>query len=106
MSEVAKHIDGVPLANGLLQTIRPMHETFRINIRSTAPIFRPFEKKHDGIQHMARAPFLVAEEGVVWEGEESDYEEDTFSNADIFVQKRLTRTRKIFIEEVVKRADE
>ncbi|KAF9558114.1 hypothetical protein CPC08DRAFT_639388 [Agrocybe pediades] len=103
MNEVAKHVEGVPHADGLLQLIRPMHESFRIDIRSTAPIFRPFEKKHDGTQHIHRAPFLVNEEGEIWDGEESDVEDyDAYPRR----QRSSTHPRKIFIEEVMQRANE
>ncbi|KAF4620301.1 hypothetical protein D9613_001087 [Agrocybe pediades] len=106
MNEVAKHVEGIPQADGLLQRIRPMNETFRINIRSTAPVFRPFEKKHDGKQHIHRAPFLVAEEGEIWDGEESDPED---GGGDVVYPRRqrsFAHPRKIFIEEVMQRAND
>ncbi|KAJ7731654.1 P-loop containing nucleoside triphosphate hydrolase protein [Mycena metata] len=41
--ELDQMIEGVPHADGLIQTIRPAQEEFRRNIRRTAPDFRPFE---------------------------------------------------------------
>ena len=42
--DIAKHVDGLPNRNGLLQAIRPAQETFKQTIRKTAPDFRPSER--------------------------------------------------------------
>ncbi|KAJ7900734.1 P-loop containing nucleoside triphosphate hydrolase protein [Mycena olivaceomarginata] len=45
VGELNKIIEGIPRADGLLQTIRPAQERFRREIRNTAPDFRPFERR-------------------------------------------------------------
>lgn len=42
--DLARHLEGTPDEDGLLQAIRPAHETFKRAIRATAPNFKPFEK--------------------------------------------------------------
>lgn len=74
VTDLERHLEGVPDEDGLLQAIRPAQERFRRNIRQTAPNFRPFEKAYDGEQHLHRAAFLVQEEGQAWEGEDSEDE--------------------------------
>ncbi|CAA7260359.1 unnamed protein product [Cyclocybe aegerita] len=71
--DLEKQIDGVPDAKGLIQSIRPAHQSFRKAIRRTAPNFRPFESKIKG-RHIGRAAFLVKEEGEVLDGEDSEDE--------------------------------
>ncbi|KAJ6476119.1 P-loop containing nucleoside triphosphate hydrolase protein [Mycena sanguinolenta] len=64
--ELDQMIEGVPRADGLIQTIRPAQEEFRRNIRRTAPDFRPceFGQKRGKIQYMFPDPdFLRDEEG-------------------------------------------
>lgn len=74
VKDLERHLEGVPDEDGLLQAIRPAQERFRRSIRQTAPNFRPFERVHDGEQHLHRAAFLVQEEGQAWEGEDSEDE--------------------------------
>ncbi|CAA7260361.1 unnamed protein product [Cyclocybe aegerita] len=72
-NDLNRHVEGVPDVDGLIQAIRREHEVFRKAIRRTAPKFRPFEKKYEGMRHLHRAMFLV-EEGGSWEGEDSEDE--------------------------------
>ncbi|KAK7043329.1 P-loop containing nucleoside triphosphate hydrolase protein [Favolaschia claudopus] len=62
---LSRILEGVPGADGLLQTIRPAQEAFKRAIRSTAPDFRPFEQ-HDGSicdAGFSDPDFLVNEDG-------------------------------------------
>ena len=75
-SDVARHIEGVPDEDGLLQAIRPAQERFRKIIRMTAPNFRPFEQKYENQRHLGHATFLVNEEGEEGEDEASEPEDE------------------------------
>lgn len=70
MTDVSRHVEGVPDEDGLLQAIRPAQERFRRAVRGTAPRFRPFERKFRGERGLKPAAFLSFEEG------EGDVEED------------------------------
>lgn len=60
--DVAKHVDGLPDKNGLLQTIRPAQESFRQAIRGTAPDFRPSERGDKEATPLLPPNFLGVEE--------------------------------------------
>lgn len=74
VTDLDRHLEGVPDEDGLLQAIRPAQERFRWSIRQTAPNFRPFERAHKGKRHLRKASFIVREEGQAWEGEDSEDE--------------------------------
>ncbi|KAK7036327.1 P-loop containing nucleoside triphosphate hydrolase protein [Favolaschia claudopus] len=64
--ELDQMIEGVPHADGLIQTLRPAQEEFRRNIRRTAPDFRPFESGQSAQANRLMPPdpdFLREEEG-------------------------------------------
>ena len=74
-SDLAQEIKGVPVKDGLLQTIRPAQEDFRRAIRMTAPRFCSFKREvYEGPgRHLDQPTFLYSEEGEEWdEGSESD----------------------------------
>jgi hypothetical protein len=61
-TDLARHVEGVPDKDGLLQAIRPAHEKFRQAIRATAPNFQPFEEKQKAKKHLSLPSFLSNEE--------------------------------------------
>lgn len=110
-SDVARHIEGVPDEDGLLQAIRPAQNRFRMLIRMTAPNFRPFERKYENEKHLGRAAFLVNEEGIEGDNEASESEDGSRSQSaeppgqlGSAGRKRKRTTDKIYIDEVVERA--
>jgi len=60
--DLSQHLVGVPDDDGLLQTIRPAHESFRKAIRITAPDFRPYERRYATQRSLPKAEFLSNEE--------------------------------------------
>ena len=105
--DLARHIEGVPDHDGLLQVIRPAQEKFRKSIRMTAPNFRPFESHLKKQRHLSRALFLANEEGEDEAGEASDNEDEDQLDSG-FVAKKLKPkvSRKIYIDEVMEKAQE
>ncbi|KDR69881.1 hypothetical protein GALMADRAFT_128490 [Galerina marginata CBS 339.88] len=100
VNDLAKHVEGVPDSDGLLQAIRPAQEVFRRAIRVTAPNFRPFEREFEHKRHIGRADFLVEEEGEAWGAEESE-DEDTDAKGR---KQKYHPSSKIYIDEVLARA--
>ena len=111
MTDISRHVEGVPDEDGLLQAIRPAQERFRRAVRGTAPKFRPFERKYKGERRLAPAAFLSFEEGeggVEEDGDERDGQQETQAT-----EGREGRKRKhgdvvghdvIYIDEVYERA--
>ena len=54
-------VEGTPEEDGLLQTIRPHQEAFRVAIRRTAPNFVPWKKTAN--KELPKAGFLDDEDG-------------------------------------------
>lgn len=75
VTDLGKHIEGVPDADGLLQAIRPAQEWFRCEIRRTAPGFFPFETQYKGKKKFGKPGFLRDEEGEDFGDEESTIDE-------------------------------
>jgi len=117
MSDLARHVQGVPDEDGLLQAILPAQEKFRVAIRETAPNFRPFEKRFEGKRHMGRVTFLAAEEGRTFDDEDSEDENCPREEPDSEIQEVSTgrglaassyptsKKSKIFIDQVLQRAN-
>ena len=84
--DLDRRVEGTPEEDGLLQTIRPHQEAFKVAIRRTAPHFVPWEKTK--IKELREASFLAHEDG-------ADAEEESRTNQS-----------KIYIDEVLKRAQE
>ena len=112
-SDVARHVEGVPISTiglfanhpkdrgGLIQDINTAQGKFHTLIRATAPNFRPFEKKDAQKKHLHSPAFLRLEEGDGFEGEMSD-DEDPASPNPIFRQKNPSTSQpKIYIDEVL-----
>lgn len=59
--DVEKHTEGTPASTGLLQQLRPFQEQFKRSIRSTAPMFCPFERQ-DVDANMPSPSFLKNED--------------------------------------------
>ncbi|KAJ7215356.1 P-loop containing nucleoside triphosphate hydrolase protein [Mycena pura] len=78
VGELNKIIEGIPRADGLLQTIRPAQERFRREIRSTAPDFRPFERRGSSA-FFPEPRFLANEDGDVKEVREDNFSEVSVS---------------------------
>ena len=98
VTDLAKHIEGVPDKDGLLQTIRPAQEKFRSEIRGTSPQFLPFEKRFAGEKRIRKAKFLKDEDG-----EEDD---DDGNESDDGESNSSWRRKAAFIciDEVLERA--
>ena len=88
--DLARHVQGVPTENGLLQNIISQQEHFRRAVRGTAPDFCPFEK-HDAGKRTIRLDFLVPKEGTFVE---DSYPDREGSNA----------KKRIYVDEVLERA--
>jgi hypothetical protein len=94
-------MEGISDEDGLIQSIRPAQETFKLAIRRTAPEFRPFEKRFAGLKALGKAKFLSNEEGEV--SEQDDHDSDVDSSFEL--KDGTSRKRKIiYIDEVFKRA--
>lgn len=107
--DLARHVEGVPNHDGLLQTIRPLQEKFRKAIRMTAPNFRPFESSLKETRHLGRALFLANEESEDNAGEASDNEDErhivAFGNS-THKPQGLVKSKKIYIDEVMVKAQQ
>jgi hypothetical protein len=108
--DLARHVEGVPNHDGLLQTIRPLQDKFRKSIRMTAPNFRPFESSLKETRHLGRASFLANEESEDNNaGEASDNEDEGLVG---FFGKKTNKpqviaiNRKIYIDEVMEKAQQ
>jgi len=88
VADLGRQIAGVPNKKGLIQSFRPAQERFRRGIRSTAPQFRPYERKFCLSWEMPRATFL-------------DHESDRSENEDDIKQQKGCI---VFVDEVFERA--
>ena len=107
--DLARHVEGIPNHDGLLQTIRPLQEKFRKSIRMTAPNFRPFESSLKETRHLGRASFLANEEGEDNAGEASDNEDEDHVGSfkkNPSKPQVLAISRKIYIDEVMEKAQQ
>ena len=59
---LARHLEGTPAPDGLIQTIRPMQIQFQRAIRATAPDFRPYARSEAATRNLPEASFLENEE--------------------------------------------
>jgi hypothetical protein len=71
--DLEKHLEGTP-KDGLMQSVRPAHQKFKMAIRSTAPDFRPYEKSYAATRSMRQPDFLDNEE------DQSEQEDDAESS--------------------------
>jgi hypothetical protein len=99
VTHLARHMEGVPDEDGLIQSIRPAQEKFKLAIRRTAPEFRPFEKRFAGTKIFHRATFLRNEEGGVSDVDDVDPSLEPKGKTKMTGQKH-----KIYIDEVLQRA--
>jgi len=88
VADLGRQIAGVPNKKGLIQSCRPAQECFRREIRSTAPRFRPYERKFSQSWQMPSATFL-------------DHEGDMSENEDDIGQQK---EGIVCVDEVFKRA--
>lgn len=95
---LGSHLEGIPDEDGLLQALLPEQEEFRRAVRSTAPKFRPYEKKYAGKRKLTRPLFLSNEE----DDDDSDDESDDDDMSPGAVHH--TPARFIYIDEVFDRA--
>lgn len=107
-NDISKHVEGIPDEDGLLQSVRPAQERFRLEIRKTAPNFRPYERKYAGRRHMSKVKFLTNEEGheeVEGSDDESDMEEQDFPGELVVSQQQRQGSGEIIcIDEVLEMA--
>lgn len=96
-TDLGQQVRGVPDAfradanRGLIQSIRPLQDKFRYAVHATMPHFEPFEKKEAAGKTLPKMQFLADEEGDEWDVE-------------ITRPGKGTKRRKIFIDEVLDRA--
>lgn len=96
-TDLGQQVRGVPDAfradtnRGLIQSMRPLQDKFRYAVHATMPHFEPFEKKEAAGKTLPKMQFLADEEGDEWEVE-------------ITRPGKGTKRRKIFIDEVLERA--
>lgn len=103
--DLARHVEGFPDDDGLLQAIRPAQEKFRRAVRITVPEFQPFEKRYEK-KSIGKPKFLISEEGHE-DFEDSDIEDVADIGSDIAGSQDVVVTGKaIFIDEVLKRANQ
>jgi hypothetical protein len=105
---LSRHLEGTPDANGLLQSIRPATKQFRWEIRSTAPEFRPYEKRYAKKRSLPKVGFLGCEEE---EGDDDDDDDDECNeNEEDALDGGYTPSEdkglgdRIYIDEVLRRA--
>ncbi|KAJ3560217.1 hypothetical protein NP233_g10983 [Leucocoprinus birnbaumii] len=97
VADLTRQVTGVPDQKGLIQSIRPAQDRFRHEIRSTAPRFRPYEKRLASSRNMPRATFLDHEGGDV-----SDHDDDPAVATSSGRNKK--RSSAVFVDEVFQRA--
>jgi hypothetical protein len=100
--DLARHLLGVPDEDGLLQCIRPAHEAFRAAIRSTAPDFRPYERRYAAKRTLPKASFLSNEEEQ--DDVQSEDESDVYSSSALPSNASSSENKVIYIDEVNERA--
>ncbi|KAF9461844.1 P-loop containing nucleoside triphosphate hydrolase protein [Collybia nuda] len=106
VTDIARHAEGVPDEDGLLQSIRPVQERFRRALRTTAPKFRPFERRYADVKELEKAEFLAHEEGA------EDFELDDDDDREILRKPSSTKSSRniprgpIYIDEVMERAEQ
>ncbi|KAF9078476.1 P-loop containing nucleoside triphosphate hydrolase protein [Rhodocollybia butyracea] len=106
--DLSRHLEGTPDASGLLQSIRPATKQFRWEIRSTAPEFRPYEKRYARNRSLPKIGFLGYEEEEHNdddddEGEKEGEEEDEDDGGYTPGEHQGTGDR-IYVDEVLRRA--
>jgi hypothetical protein len=83
-------VEGTPEEDGLLQTIRPHQDAFKIAIRRTAPQFVPWGKTASW-KELPEAAFLANEDG---DDDDDDDDDDTNQN-EIYIDEVLKRAQKL-----------
>lgn len=98
--DVAKHAEGIPNKDGLLQAVRPAHEKFRVTIRRTAPDFR--SSTRDQGKGPLLSPTFLDDEDCSEPIEHESISDDgpTLTGESVFVNE------PIFVDEVMQRAQE
>ena len=116
-SDLGRHVEGLPqvigtfdfsgdskFEKGFIQSINAAQEVFRIEIRSTAPNFQPFEKKDAQSKHLSRPYFLRSEEGDEASGlEDEDHNGLPASPSSLRTTRSMSRSSqpKVYIDEVI-----
>jgi hypothetical protein len=104
--EFVHQLEGTPQPHGLIQSIHPYQETFRVAIRATAPEFRPWEKPvFQDTRLMTPAAFLKNEEAGAARDAPANFFSVPPSNAQAPTHPTSTRVdRVIYIDQVMERA--
>ncbi|KAF8551404.1 hypothetical protein OG21DRAFT_1478160 [Imleria badia] len=92
--DLDRRVEGTPEKDGLLQTIRPHQEIFKISIRRTAPHFVPWENTTR--KELPEAAFLTHEDGdnvVVWE--EFHFNRNEIHIDEVLHRAQNARTREL-----------
>jgi hypothetical protein len=95
--DLSRHLEGTTEKDGLLQTIRPAQLRFQQAIRSTAPEFRPYERKFAKSRTFTPPDFL-AEQEIETEGPLSNnnsviYIDEVFRQAQMYAKLSLRLDR-------------
>ncbi|KAI0657630.1 P-loop containing nucleoside triphosphate hydrolase protein [Cubamyces menziesii] len=89
-------LEGAPEKDGLLQSIRPVHEAFHEAIRSTEPDFRPYERqfaeRNPGEHKYIYPPFLASEESAPYKPKDNSHA--------IFIDEVMDRARQAITREL------
>lgn len=88
--DLARHLEGTPHEDGLIQSIRPAQQRFKRAIRSTAPNFRPYERRFALSRSLPRAKFLSNEDGE----DISDDETEENGNNIMYIDEVLKRAQR------------
>lgn len=86
--DIDHRVEGTPEEDGLLQTIRPHQDAFKIAIRRTAPHFVPWERTVSW-KELPEAAFLTNEDG-----DNDDDDDDATNRNKIYIDQVLKRARK------------
>ena len=111
--DVGRHVEGTTEEDGLLQSIRPAQERFKLAIRYTAPDFRVHERKARSQVRFAPAALKGSEDAgndksgaSESEPQDSVPHPDFLTNEDKYDFRPTNDDSAIYIDEVMQRAQQ
>lgn len=102
--DVSRHLEGTPQEDGLLQSIRPAEDKFKLAIRFTAPDFRAHEKKRPSVRFSLKDDEKAEGSGSEEARPDAVPYPDFLTNEDKYDFRPLTDSNAIYIDEVMQRA--
>ncbi|KAF8991459.1 P-loop containing nucleoside triphosphate hydrolase protein [Cyathus striatus] len=100
-TDLTRHIEGIPIKDGLLQSIRPFQLKFKRSIGKTAPQFQPYEKRRARTVPKMKKPIFLLKEDVDDISSSEEAPEHASHNGKAS-QRRVEKT--IYLDEVMDRA--